>query len=74
MARLNREDYAAIYGPTEGDQIRLRHRGDVDLADMNRPAFHAVQPAKQMQERALADTGGPNHRHHLATLDRTMRK
>jgi urease subunit alpha len=28
MARLNREDYAAIYGPTEGDQIRL---GDTDL-------------------------------------------
>jgi urease subunit alpha len=28
MAWLNREDYAAIYGPTEGDQIRL---GDTDL-------------------------------------------
>ncbi|MBA3530223.1 MAG: urease subunit alpha [Propionibacteriaceae bacterium] len=28
MARLRREDYAAIFGPTKGDQIRL---GDTDL-------------------------------------------
>lgn len=28
MARLRREDYAAIFGPTTGDQIRL---GDTDL-------------------------------------------
>ena len=28
MARISREAYAAIFGPTEGDQIRL---GDTDL-------------------------------------------
>ncbi|HYP46746.1 MAG TPA: urease subunit alpha [Propionibacteriaceae bacterium] len=28
MARLHREDYAAIFGPTKGDQVRL---GDTDL-------------------------------------------
>lgn len=29
MARLRREDYAVIFGPTKGDQIRL---GDIPRA------------------------------------------
>ena len=28
MSRIGRDDYAALYGPTAGDQIRL---GDTDL-------------------------------------------
>ena len=53
----------------EGDERVARHRAEVRVADANRSAVDRVEPAEDVQQRALADARGADDRHHLARLD-----
>jgi len=47
----------------------IRHASKVGIADADRPRIGAIEPPKQVQQRALAHTGGADNRYHLAALD-----
>ena len=46
-----------------------RHAADLGVADHDRPRIAAVEPAQQMEQRALSNTRRTHHRDHLALLD-----
>ena len=39
---------------------------------LDRSRVHPIEPAQQMQQRALADAGRADHRDHFAALDRQI--
>src|SRR5262249_36246375 len=66
MVELKDEADVAV---AELHQRVVVERGEVGVGEMNRPRVGAVQPAQQMQQRALADAGRTDDRHHLSMRD-----
>jgi len=50
----------------------VRHRPEVGVPNKHRARIAAIEAAKQMEQRALSNTGRADDRHHLARLDREI--
>ena len=54
---------------SERDDLLVRHRGDIGVADRNRSAVDTIESAQHVQERALSHARGADDRDHLAGID-----